>query len=142
MIDLKDLFGWLVGFLTSSSATRLSRRRVPRLTSENCTCCQTDQSWETMTSVSAGHIILTPIKPVGSGRCDRTHDLLTWSRTLYPLNYRIGDTGGKTGKVTKSNFGKNDHFRPAEEKWLSDHTVCFAGDFHNYLPLFILRRPD
>ena len=25
------------------------------------------QSWETMTSVSAGHIILTPIQPVGSG---------------------------------------------------------------------------
>ena len=26
------------------------------------------QSWETMTSVSAGHIILTPTQPVGSGR--------------------------------------------------------------------------
>ena len=25
-------------------------------------------SWETMTSVSAGHIILTPTQPVGSGR--------------------------------------------------------------------------
>ena len=25
------------------------------------------QSWETMTSVSAGHIILTPTQPVGSG---------------------------------------------------------------------------
>ena len=26
------------------------------------------QSWETMTSVSAGHIILTPTQAVGSGR--------------------------------------------------------------------------
>ena len=26
------------------------------------------ESWETMTSVSAGHIILTPTQPVGSGR--------------------------------------------------------------------------
>ena len=26
------------------------------------------QSWETLTSVSAGHIILTPTQPVGSGR--------------------------------------------------------------------------
>ena len=29
------------------------------------------QSWETMTSVSAGHIILTPPQPVGSGRPQR-----------------------------------------------------------------------
>ena len=28
----------------------------------------TRQSWETMTSVSAGHIILTPTQPGGSGR--------------------------------------------------------------------------
>ena len=31
----------------------------------------TRQSWETMTSVSAGHIILTPTQPVGSGRPQR-----------------------------------------------------------------------
>ena len=29
------------------------------------------QSWETMTSVSAGHIKLTPTQPVGSGRPQR-----------------------------------------------------------------------
>ena len=29
------------------------------------------QSWETMTCVSAGHIILTPTQPVGSGRPQR-----------------------------------------------------------------------
>ena len=40
------------------------------------------QSGETMTSVSAGHIILTPCQPVESGREDRTHNLLTRSRTL------------------------------------------------------------
>ena len=29
------------------------------------------QSWETISSVSAGHIILTPTQPVGSGRPQR-----------------------------------------------------------------------
>ena len=29
------------------------------------------QSWETLTSVSAGYIILTPTQPVGSGRPQR-----------------------------------------------------------------------
>ena len=37
----EDWFGWLVGFLTSSSTTRLYRGRVPRLMSNNCTCCYT-----------------------------------------------------------------------------------------------------
>ena len=57
---------WLVGFLTSSS--RLSPRQsvwqfnvLPHMR----------HSWETMTSVSAGHIILTPTQPVGSGRPER-----------------------------------------------------------------------
>ena len=49
----------MVGFLTSSSFTRLYRGRAPR------------QSWETMTSVSAGHIILTPTQPVGTERPQR-----------------------------------------------------------------------
>ena len=51
-------------FLTSSSATRLYRGRVPRLTSDNSTCCHTRQGRETRTSVSAGHIILTPSQSV------------------------------------------------------------------------------
>ena len=33
------------------------------------------QSWETMTPVSAGHIILTPTQPVGSGRPQRESNL-------------------------------------------------------------------
>ena len=32
------LFVWLVGFLMSSSTTRLYRGRVPELTSDNFTC--------------------------------------------------------------------------------------------------------
>ena len=36
------LFGWLVGFLTSSSVVRLSRGPVPRLTSGKVTCCRTE----------------------------------------------------------------------------------------------------
>ena len=57
----------LFGFLTSSSTTRLYRGRVPRLTSGNFT----RRSEDTMTSVSAGQIILTPTQPVGSGRPQR-----------------------------------------------------------------------
>ena len=62
------MFVWLVGFLTPSSTTKLYRGRVPRLTCDNFTCYLTRDSGETMTSVSAGHIILTPTKPIGSGR--------------------------------------------------------------------------
>ena len=60
-------FVCLVGFLTSSSTTRLYRRRTPR--QERLPHMR--QSWETMTSVSAGHIIQTPNQPVGSGRLQR-----------------------------------------------------------------------
>ena len=42
-----------------------------------------------MTSVSAGHIILTPTQPVWSGRGDQTHDLLTRSHALYRLSYPL-----------------------------------------------------
>ena len=59
-------------FSTSSSTTRLFRGRVPRLTSDNFYMLpHMRQSWETMTFVSAGHIILTPTQPVGSGRPQR-----------------------------------------------------------------------
>ena len=69
----KSKFGTrcLFDFLTSSLTTRLYRGRVPRLTSDNCTCCHTRDCGETMTSVSAGHIILTPTQQVGSGRSQR-----------------------------------------------------------------------
>ena len=64
--------GWLVGFLTSSSTTRLYRRRVPRQSVwQFYVLPHMRQSWETMTSVSAGHIILTPTQPVGSWRPQR-----------------------------------------------------------------------
>ena len=62
----------LFGLLTSSSNTKLYRGRTPRQS-----VCQfyvlphMRQTWETMTSVSAGHIILTPTQPVGSGRPQR-----------------------------------------------------------------------
>ena len=48
------------------------------------------QSWETMASVSAGHIILTPSQPVGSGRPQRESNPgppLQESRAL-PQSYR------------------------------------------------------
>ena len=67
------LFVWLVGFLTSSSTTSLYRGWNTRLASDNFTCVlpHTRQSGETMTSVSAGHIIRTPTQPVRSGRPQR-----------------------------------------------------------------------
>ena len=55
-----NLVGWLVGLLTSSSTTRLYRGRAPRQSvSQFYMLPHMRQSWETMTSVSAGHIILT-----------------------------------------------------------------------------------
>ena len=58
------LLGWLVGFLTSSSTTRLYRGRAPRQSVwQFYVLPHMRQSWETMTSVSAGHIILTPTQP-------------------------------------------------------------------------------
>ena len=59
----------MFGFLTSSSTTRLYRGRAPRQSVwQFYVLPHMRQSWETMTSVSAGHIILTPTQPVGSGR--------------------------------------------------------------------------
>ena len=61
------LFVWLVGFLTSSSTTRLYRGQAPRLSFRQYYALpHTRQSWETMTSVSAGHIIRTPTQPPSS----------------------------------------------------------------------------
>ena len=65
---LRLSFVCLVGFLTSSSTTRTYRGRAPR---QFYVLPLMRQSWETMTSVSACHIILTPTQPVGSGRPQR-----------------------------------------------------------------------
>ena len=62
---------WIVclfGFLTSALATRLSHGQLQRMTPDNFT---QKQSGKTMTSFSAGHIILTPIQPAGSGLLER-----------------------------------------------------------------------
>ena len=62
----------LFGFLTSSSTTRLYRGRVPRQSVwKFYVLPHMSQSWETMTSVSAGHIIPTPTQEVGSRRPQR-----------------------------------------------------------------------
>ena len=60
------LFVCLFGFLTSSSTTRLYCGRAPRQSVwQFYVLPHMRQTWETMTSVSAGHIILTPTQPVG-----------------------------------------------------------------------------
>ena len=54
---------------------------IPRTGPKTGVCASDDfnqgQSGETLTSVSAGHIILKPTQPGESGRGDRTHDLLS-----------------------------------------------------------------
>ena len=52
---------------TSLSVTRLSCRLVPRLKSTILHAATQGEGGETMTSDSAGHILLTPTQPEGSG---------------------------------------------------------------------------
>ena len=62
----------MFGFLTSSSTTRLYRRRAPRQSVWQFYLLPLmRQSWETMTFVSASHIILSPTQPVGRRRPQR-----------------------------------------------------------------------
>ena len=89
--ERNDGFGWLVGFLTSSSTTRLYPGRAPRQSVwQFYVLPHMRQSWETMTSVSAGHIILTPTQPVGSGRPLRESNpgLPHQESRALPLSYR------------------------------------------------------
>ena len=59
---------WLVEFLATSSTTRLYRGQAPRQSvGQFYVLPHMRQSWETMTSVSAGHIILTPRYIMQSG---------------------------------------------------------------------------
>ena len=65
---LNGFFFFWFGFLTSSSTTRLYRAQAPRQSvSQFYVLPHMRQSGKTMTSVSAGHIILTTTQPVGSG---------------------------------------------------------------------------
>ena len=72
----------------SSSATRLSRGRVPRLTTDIfCYLLpHTRQSGETMTSVSVYLIILTPTQPVGSGETMTSISVYLITVTLIPTH--------------------------------------------------------
>ena len=45
VIQFNTSADWSFGFLTSSSATRLPRRRVIRLTSDNFTSCYRESAW-------------------------------------------------------------------------------------------------
>ena len=80
---------WLVGFLTSLSTTRLYRERAPRQSVwKFYVLPHMRQSWETMTSVTAGHIILTPTQPVGSGRTQPESNPGPPHQELHALSYR------------------------------------------------------
>ena len=66
---------WLVDFRTSSSATRLSRGRVPRLTPGSFYMLPQSTERETMTFVSSGHITLTPTQQIGADNRNRYRTL-------------------------------------------------------------------
>ena len=81
------LFGWLVGFLTSSSTTRLYRGRVLRLTSDNFTVLPHTRERERGDHdfyLSLSHY--TDTDPTSR---NRTQDHLTRSCALYPLSYNV-----------------------------------------------------
>ena len=81
-----ELHGFLFGFLTSSSTTRLYCGRAPRQSVwQFYVLPHMRHSWETMTSVSAGHIILTPTQPVGSGRPQRQSNPGSPNQKLHAL---------------------------------------------------------
>ena len=63
------MFGWCPNVLIINQA--ISRAGPKTDVWQFYVLPHTRQSGETMTSVSAGHIILTPIQPVGSGRPQR-----------------------------------------------------------------------
>ena len=65
------------------------------------------QSWETMTSVSAGHIIQTPTQPVGSGRPQESRALPQSYRA--PLQEGDGEeeTRDEEEKKRKRNIYRN-----------------------------------
>ena len=71
------------------------------------------QSWETMTSVSAGHIIQTPTQPVGSGRPQRESNPgppHQESRAL-PQSYRAPLFMNEEVKIHTFRFKKKSHFK-------------------------------
>ena len=68
--NIKRGFVCLVGFLTSSSTT-IADGPQDKSVWQFYVLPHMRQSWETMTSVSAGHIIQTPTQPVGSRRLQR-----------------------------------------------------------------------
>ena len=100
--DLFVCFVCLFGFLTSSSTTRLYRGRAPRHSVwQFYVLPHMRQSWETMTSVSAGHIILTPTQPVGSGRPQ-------WESNLGPPHQESRALPTKLSRSPPSLWGQGD----------------------------------
>ena len=71
-LTVTAFFFCLFGFLTSSSTTGyIADGPQDKSVWQFYVLPHMRQSWETMTSVSAGHIIQTPTQPVGSGRPQR-----------------------------------------------------------------------
>ena len=87
-----DLFVWLVGFFTSSSATRLYDGWVSRLTSHNFTYCHTRDRAGTPWLLSQPVTLYWHwLNHYGAGGHigNWTFNLLTRSWALYRLSYRL-----------------------------------------------------
>ena len=71
-VDRKSVYVCLFGFLTSLSTTRLYRGRAPRESiGQFYVLPHMRQSWETITSVSAGHILSGGPQRESNHRADR-----------------------------------------------------------------------
>ena len=79
------------------------------------------QSWETMTSASAGHIVLTPTQPVGSGRPQRESNAgPPHQESRAPIN-RSRAKQSISDNYMRESFDLND-LSPLAECW----QVCFV----------------
>ena len=90
IVHTYEIIGFLclVGFLTSSSASRLSRGRALRLTCHKFTCCHTETEWRDPDfCLSLSLLYCHRLNQWGAGGRSlvRTHVLLTRSRSLYRL---------------------------------------------------------
>ena len=83
----RSLFVWLIGFLMSSSANRLSCGRIPRLTFHNFKCCPTETELEDH-GLCLSRSYHTDTNPTSRQQTrGLNHDLLTRGRVLYPLRF-------------------------------------------------------
>ena len=98
------------------------------------------QSWETMTSVSAGHVILTPTQPVGSGQPQRESNpgpAHQESRAL-PTELLRPLAGGRSCEVC-GDMGKNQYQKGVVNR-ISITATASIDTIHKNNQTLLLRR--